>query len=229
MEFNDIGIDSQLDWPRIRKLLKIGFFGALLNFIGDFILAYGPKAQEVTGLLKVLPHYINTNDSIIFTAALLGMMGMVLDGLSFFGIYRLIASKSLNLAHHYRSGIFGYLMFGPCGFHVGICGAIYLYKYSEISVVEGYIRYFIMPALILFWIFFLILVRTQIKAFLSSNTPYPKWCAIFNPLSGVMLYIVLSFMDNCPVVNALSCAWLGIGCMFTFAGLLINIPKEINK
>ena len=29
--FNDIGIPRQLDWPRVRKLLTIGVFGALLH------------------------------------------------------------------------------------------------------------------------------------------------------------------------------------------------------
>ena len=27
-DFNDIGIPRQLDWPRVRKLLTIGVFGA---------------------------------------------------------------------------------------------------------------------------------------------------------------------------------------------------------
>ena len=33
-EFNDIGINGQLDWERIKKMLAIGFFAALLSFTG---------------------------------------------------------------------------------------------------------------------------------------------------------------------------------------------------
>ena len=44
-------------------------------------------------------------------AALLGLFGVVLEGLACFGVYRLMAAKSPKYAHRYRSGIFGYLMF----------------------------------------------------------------------------------------------------------------------
>ena len=47
----------------------------------------------------------------LFAAALLGLFGVVLEGLACFGVYRLMAAKSPKYAHRYRSGIFGYLMF----------------------------------------------------------------------------------------------------------------------
>lgn len=225
MSFNPIGISNQLDVPRIQKLLKIGFFGALLNFIGDFILGYGNASESVSGILKMIPSYTGASDKIIFSSALIGMMGIVLDGLSFFGIYRLIASRSDQLAHHYRTGIFGYLMFGACGFHVSVCAAVYLYNHVEINIVENYISYFILPAFILFWIFFLILVITQIKAFISLNTPCPKWCWIFNPIFGIVVGLFLNVFGNQAWANALRCAWLGIGCMWMFGGLLLTIRK----
>lgn len=33
-DFNDIGISRQSDWERIKKMLAIGFFAALLSFTG---------------------------------------------------------------------------------------------------------------------------------------------------------------------------------------------------
>lgn len=47
----------------------------------------------------------------LFAAALLGLFGVVLEGLACFGVYRLMAAKSPKYAHRYHSGIFGYLMF----------------------------------------------------------------------------------------------------------------------
>ena len=38
---NTIGIDHNLDRARIRKLLAIGLFAAILTGIGDFMLGYG--------------------------------------------------------------------------------------------------------------------------------------------------------------------------------------------
>lgn len=40
-DFNDIGISRTLDVPRVKKLLSIGLFGALLTLIGDMILGWG--------------------------------------------------------------------------------------------------------------------------------------------------------------------------------------------
>lgn len=225
MSFNNIGISDQLDYPRIKKLLKIGFFGAFLNFIGDILLGYGEGSTSLSGVLTMLPSYNGASDKIIFLSAFIGMLGIVLNGLSFFGIYRLIASKSEKLAHSYRTGIFGYLMFGACGFHVPVCVAVYLYNHIEISIVENYILYFILPSFILFWIFFLVLVVTQVKAFITKNTPCSKWCWVFNPLFGIVIGLLLNVFGNVAWANALSTAWLGIGCMWTFGGLLMTLPK----
>ena len=38
---NTIGIDHNLDRARIRKLLAIGLFAAILTGIGDFMIGYG--------------------------------------------------------------------------------------------------------------------------------------------------------------------------------------------
>ena len=38
---NTIGINHNLDRPRIRKLLIIGLFASVLTGIGDFLLGYG--------------------------------------------------------------------------------------------------------------------------------------------------------------------------------------------
>lgn len=46
--YNAIGIESLLDWPRIRKLLSIGLFASLLAFAGDFILGYGVADESLT-------------------------------------------------------------------------------------------------------------------------------------------------------------------------------------
>ena len=65
-----------------------------------------------------------------------------------------MAAKSPKYAHRYRSGIFGYLMFCVCGFHVPVCAAVFLMKHglSE-ALLTQYSAYFLMPPLVLFWIF----------------------------------------------------------------------------
>lgn len=71
-----------------------------------------------------------------------------------------MAEKSSKHAHNFRTGIIGYIVFGPCGFHVPICMMLFLYRSlteagteNVLETVEQFADYFIVPSLILFWIF----------------------------------------------------------------------------
>lgn len=85
--------------------------------------------------------------------------------------------------------------------------------------------YFLLPATALFWVFFLLLAVTQIAAFAKGHTPYPKWCWVFSPLVGGLAAQALGFLGNLPVLNAIACAWLAIGCLWMFGGLLCLAGK----
>ncbi len=179
--FNRIGIDDTLDWARIQKLLKIGVFASILAMISDLMLGWGVQDETLPGFFRMFSSYTGTSDKQLFAVALLGLFGMTLEGLSFFGIYRLIAPKSPRYAHHYRSGIIGYLLFGPCGFHVTVCGIVFLYKHLPAAgvaqpeeLLSTYMHYFFLPAFILFWIFFFVLEGAHIIAFAKGKTPLPK-------------------------------------------------------
>lgn len=226
-EFNDIGISNSLDIPRIKKLLKIGLFASLLHFAGDMILGWGTEDETLTGIFRMLSAYISTPDGGIFASALLGLFGMVLEGLAFFGIYRMTAPYSQKYAHSLRTGILGYLMFGVCGFHVPTCALVYLTKHgiSE-ELIMRFAAYFVLPGFVLFWIFFLILNVAQIKAFAKGMTPCPKWGWIFSLPVGMLIAMLPSVLGNLPLVNALSCAWIAFGNVWMFGGLLVLMKKE---
>lgn len=225
-DYNDIGISRTLDWQRIKKLLTIGLFGSALHFVGDMILGWGVQDEARSGILRILSAYTSTSDGGILAAALLGLFGMTLEGLCFFGVYRLMAERSPKSAHSYRSGIFGYLIFGVCGFHVPTCALVFLAKNGMADeLLLQYAACFILPAFALFWVFFLVLVITHIKAFAQGNTPYPKWCWIFSMPVGMLIAMLPSVFGNHAFVNALSCAWIAFGSLWTFAGLLVMMKK----
>lgn len=225
-DFNEIGIPAQLDWPRIKKLLTIGLFAAVLHLIGDMILGWGREDEALEGIARMLSAYTGTSDIGIFAAGLLGMFGVTLEGLSCFGIYRLMAEKSPKYAHIYRSGILGYVIFGGCGFHVPTCALAFLAKhFPGEEAVWHYAAYFLLPAFALFWVFFLILVITQFKAFRRGLTPYPKWCRVFSMPVGMAAAMLLQVAGNYPITNAISCAWISIGAIWMFGGLLATMKK----
>lgn len=45
--YNDIGIDSRLDWKRIAKLFRIGLFAGILVLIGDMLLGWGVPDESL--------------------------------------------------------------------------------------------------------------------------------------------------------------------------------------
>ena len=229
-QFNDIGISSRLDWPRIRKLLTIGLAASLLHTAGDMLLGWGVEDESLMGFSRMLSAYTGTSDGGILAAAWLGLFGMTLAGLSMFGIYRLMAERAPSCAHSFRSGIFGYLIFGVCGFHVSVCALVFLIKHgAEAALVETYIDYFLLPPLVLFWIFFLVLEAAQIRAFAKGLTPCPRWCWIFSLPVGMAAAQLPKLLGNHPLPNAIACAWIPLANLWMFAGLLAVTKREQKK
>lgn len=225
-DFNDIGISRQLDMPRIKKLLSIGVFASVIHLAGDMILGWGVENESLQGIERMLSAYTGTSDGGIFVVALLGLFGMILEGLSYFGVYRMIIPYSPKYAHSYRTGIFGYLMFGACGFHVPTCAFVFLTKHGfGDEALMRYAAFFILPAFVLFWIFFAVLQITQIRAFAKGQTPYPKWCWVFSLPVGMAVAMLPSMFGNFPFVNGLSCAWIAFGNLWMFGGLLALTGK----
>lgn len=223
-EFNAIGISRRLDWPRIQHLFRLGLFGALLTLIGDLLLGWGVEDETLVGLARMLSAYTSTPDGGIFVSALLGLFGVTLEGLCYFGVYRLMAGRSPQAAHRYRAGIFGYVIFGGCGFHVPVCAMVFLSRHGlENGLLLKYAAYFVLPAFALFWLFFLILQVTQIQAFARGLTPYPKWCWVFSLPVGMAAAILLQVFGNRPWVNAIACAWISVGNLWMFGGLLAQM------
>jgi hypothetical protein len=229
-DYNDIGIDNTLDWNRIRKLFIIGLIGGCMTFVGDWLLGYGVYDESLTGLEKKLSQYLVLSDSTLFWSAFLGLIGISLEGLCYFGIYRLIASRSMKHAHVFRSGVFGYMLFAACGVHVPCLSTVFFYNHmmqespdAAYDLTLKFASYFLLPAMILFLVFFFVMSAAQISAFVKGLTPYPKWCWIFSMPVGMAAAMLLKFAGNHAVVNGLTAAWISIGNIWMFGGLLLTM------
>ncbi|MCM1345350.1 MAG: hypothetical protein NC305_18350 [Lachnospiraceae bacterium] len=230
--FNNIGISSELDMPRIRHLMKIGLVAAVMVLAGDMLLGYGAAETEVSGIPVTFARYLDVSDGRIFWSAILGTMGIPLECLCYFAIYRLIACKSEKYAHTYRAGIFGCLIFAGCGVHVPCCAAVYflkkMYEYSPDTALEmtvEFLTYFLAPVTVLFLIFFFVMTVTQIRAFAKGLTPLPKWAWVFSVLFGLLMAVILK-APNLPLTNALATGWISIGNLWMFGGLLLITKRE---
>ncbi len=230
--FNNIVISSEPDIPRIKHLLKIGLAAGIMVLIGDMLLGYGATDVSVYGIPAAFARFLTVSDWRIFLAAILGLIGIPLECLCYFAVYRLIASKSEKYAHIYRAGILGCLIFGGCGVHVPCCAAAYFMKKifkscpdKVFDLTAGFAAYFLTPAAVLFLVFFLILSITQIKAFREGLTPLPRWTWIFSILIGLPLAVVFK-LPNEPLTNALAAGWISLGNIWMFGGLLAVVKKS---
>ena len=109
--------NPMLDWRRIIHLLKLGLFAGIMVLIGDMLLGWGVADPTANGIPMMLTRYLSIPDGRIFASALLGLIGIPLECLCWFAVYRMIRPYSDKDAHAYRAGIIGCLAFGgraPC-------------------------------------------------------------------------------------------------------------------
>lgn len=225
-QYNDIGISRQLDWPRIKKLLTIGLVASLLWTAGSFYLGWGKEEEGLFGLPRMLSACQNRSDRTLIAIALIGMVSLTLVGLSSFGVYRLIAAVSPAYAHKYRTGLLGMMIFGGCGFHLPLCALIYLARHlGWTEVTQGFHEGFFAPGTGLFFLSFCYMQLTQAKAFSKGLTPCPRGCWVCTPLLPMVFIQFLRLLGNYPWINALSFAWMGVGFVWMFAGLLAVVRK----
>lgn len=220
------------DWDRIAHLFKLGIIASLLALVGgDMLLGWGTADLSLTGMDRYFSRYREVSDARIFWAATLGMIGITIESMCFFGVYRVIAARSDKYAHAFRAGLIGMLIFGSfC--HVMCCATIYYHNAvkrinPDMAVDEAlqFAKLFLLPVSVIFFVFFLIMNIVQIVAFAKGKTPYPKWCAVFTMLIGIIDIIIMRMAGNHPWAYAISTGWLSVGSLITFTGLLLNMPK----
>ena len=233
---NTIGIDDNLDRARIGKLLTIGLFGCALTGAGDFLLGYAEPAEVAGGAFEaVLATAINLSDGTLFAGGLLGFFGLFIEGLAFFGIYRLMADAAPRYAHVFRSGIFFYLWLAPVGCHMNMALISYLYKRLWAAdplvaheAVGPMFLAFCIPLYVLLMAGWIPLLVAQWTAFSEGKTPYPTYAQWFNLAPGAIPPRALSFLlgANTAIGGGVGTMFLSVGNAVTFGGLLATLPSE---
>ena len=233
---NTIGIDNNLDRPRIKKLLTIGLFGCVLTGIGDFLLGYAEPAEVVGGAFEaMLATAPNLSDSALFAGGLLGVFGLFIEGLAFFGIYRLMADAAPRYAHVFRSGIFFHIWLAPVGCHMNVALINYFYKRLWIAdpvaaheAVGPMFLAFCIPLYVLLMAGWIPLLVVQWKAFSEGKTPYPTYAKWFNLATGAIPTLAVPFLlgANTAIGGGIGTMFLSVGNAVTFGGLLATLPSE---
>lgn len=224
--------NQTLDWPRITHLLKLGILASLMVLAGDMLLGWGVADPSAIGIPATLTKYLAVPDGRIFASALLGLIGIPVECLCWFAVYRMIKPYCEKDAHAYRAGIIGCLAFGGCGVHVPCCMAVYLMKHyyadNPVTAPQEILRWmgwFLLPATVIFLIFFLLTATVQIRAFRQGHTPLPSWCWVFTVLFGFIFAVLMKIIGDYPLTNAVATGWISIGNLWMMTGLLIQAKK----
>ena len=225
-------MDRELyDRQRIRHLFKIGIFAALLVLAGDILLGWGTVNENLTGMDRYFSRYLSVSETRIALSSFLGLIGIPVECLSYFGIYRLISVRSEKYAHTYRAGLIGMTAFGAL-VHVLCCIVIWFFNHlyamdpgtaADLTVKTALM--FLMPAMVIFMVFFFLTAAVQFQTFRKRLTPYAEYCRFFSILSGIPVIIVMRFFGNNAFAYALSTGWISIGSIITFTGLLVMSRK----
>ena len=233
---NTIGIERNLDRPRIRKLLAIGLLGSVLTGAGDWLIGYGPSAELEDAFMRAfISQAPNVTDAALIAGGLLGVLGIFLEGLSFFGIYRLMADAAPRYAHIYRAGIFFYIWLAPIGCHMNLGLVRYVYKYLleadpavASAVMPPLCLALFVPVYVLLAVGWVPMIVVQWKAFAEGKTPYPRSACWFNLFTGAVptLIIALALGPTTALGNGIGTAFLSVGNAVTFGGLLATMPGE---
>ena len=232
---NTIGIDNNLDRPRIRKLLLIGLIASVMTGIGDFLLGFGAEMETAGFAEGMMASALNLSDAQLVWGGLLGALGLFLEGLAFFGIYRLMADAAPKYAHIYRAGIFGYIWLAPIGCHMNVGLLNYAYKNllqldsAVASKAANLMIYaFCVPLWIILIIFWIPMMIVQFKAFAKGLTPYPKKAKWFTLFVGAVPVLILAMIigPQTSLGQGVGTTFLSVGNAFTFGGLLATLPNQ---
>lgn len=232
---NTIGIDHNLDRERIRKLLMIGLYASILTGIGDFLLGYAENTEGVSLATSVMASAPNLKDWQMISGGLLGFLGIFLEGLACFAVYRLMADAAPKYAHIYRAGIFGYIWLAPVGCHMNVGVLNLAYKYllqadEALAVKTADLLFygFSQPVYLLLIVFWLPMIIIQFKAFSKGMTPYPEYAKWFCVLIGAVPALVLSAVlgPGTALGAGIGTMFLSFGNAFMFGGLLAVIPDR---
>ena len=232
---NPIGIYDNLNRKRIRKLLTFGLFASILTGIGDFLLGYATEEPAVNLAASIMASASNLSDGQMISGSLLGMVGVFLEGLSYFAVYRLMADAAPKYAHAFRTGIFGYIWLAPIGCHLnmGILNMAYKYLLQAgqsiaAEAAKPLIYGFSIPVYILLVLFWVPMIVIQFKAFDKGYTPYPRSAKWFCLIIGMLPPILLSALigPGTALGAAIGTMFLSFGNAFIFGGLLVTLPSE---
>lgn len=222
---------------KARTYLLIGLAGACLTLIGDLLIGC-VKFPEGAGLLEgyfaaalALPVWRP------ILGGLIGFLGISLEFLGLMTLYPLLKKRMPHGAAFYKLSMYVYLAIAGGAVHLP-CG-VFMWLYHSVTDAAGqtagyaialqYVLYFILPASLVFYVFFAGSSIVQFIGIVKGYTPFPKWYALFNLLIVSVLFNALRNIGNYAVVNGIGTSNKSLGAIIMFIALYAGFGKYVRQ
>ena len=163
------------DWQKYRKLMMTGILAALTALAGDMILGWGVCDESMSGFAYYFSRYMTVSEERIAIAAFLGMVGIPIECLCYYGIHGLIRNE--RYAGMYRIGLTGILIFGAL-VHVLCCIMV---SYGKMCFMSDPVAaqnrifrfglYYLIPPCLIFFAFF---ITAAVIRGMTANSAKPR-------------------------------------------------------
>lgn len=222
---------------RARAFLLVGLTGACLTLIGDLLIGY-IRFPEGAGMLE--GYFAAALALPVWRPIVGGLIGFLGISLEFFGLmtfYPLLKTKRPAGAAFYKLSMYVYLAVAGGAVHLP-CG-VFMWLYHSVADAAGqeagyrialqYVLYFMLPATVLFFVFFVGSSAVQFLAVIRGDTPFPRWYALFNLLLLSVCVNALRRIGNYAVINGIGTSNKSLGAIIMFIALYIGFGKYVRQ
>ena len=221
---------------KAERWLKIGLFGTFLTLMGDCLIGAAKFPDGATMIEGYFAIALAMPAWRPILGGLIGFVGICLEFPALMTIYPLIRDKMPRGGIFYKLSMYVYLAVGggtvhlPCGVFMWIYKAVAEAAGREIGydIALKYLLYFMLPAAVVFGVFFIGASVVQFIAFVKGRTPFPKWYCVFNLLIGKAVFNSVRQLGNTALCNGIGTSNMSLGAIMLFTALLLGWKKYVG-
>ncbi len=226
-----------IEYNKWQKMLVFGIVCSFITIVlGEIPLGWIVYPETGNRLLDIIIG--SSNLSILQMAAGL-LFGAVFIPLQYYGIKAVaeIISKTDQTGYHkiVEFGAKAYAFTGGT-VHVLCVAAMYISKIENSSNltqipqnVIDFALWLVVPVSVLFLTIYVAMCFAIAVPILKGRTIFPKWTAVFNPLTAKIILNIPAMAINTKFFNAVRMSNMGIGSLMTFVAFFILLKKHQKK
>lgn len=224
-------------YATIRKLLIVGLIASVATVLGGELpigWAEYPRVEgDLTGMMGMLLGSAELSLWQLALGVLVGGIGIPLQFCGFSACAQLVAEGgSRRAARLIRVGAAATAGLGGI-VHVICVALMFLCRMVDFTAggipqpLWDFTLWLVLPICVVFMPVYYAMTVALFAAVVRGKTCLPRWAAVFNPLAATLVINALPMLlPSSAFVNALGMANMGIGSVWTFAGLLWLTKKH---